>query len=127
MMAVSNKKITYTWWFVVILFMLAWPMFVGPYTALNNPTFFGESELTLSLGLYIARNLAIGLAFLLAIYLRNASMLFILIIIRLVTDLIDAPLFFTFKDPSVIGLVFIFTFFCYVPAIFGLRHLWKQI
>ena len=127
MMAVSNKKITYTWWFVVILFMLAWPMFVGPYTALNNPTFFGESELTLSLGLYIARNLAIGLAFLLAIYLRNASMLFILIIIRLVTDLIDAPLFLTFKDPSVIGLVFIFTFFCYVPAIFGLRHLWKQI
>ena len=127
MIAVSNKKITFTWWFAVILFMLAWPMFVGPYTALNNPTFFGESELTLSLGLYIARNLAVGLAFLLAIYLRNASMLFILIIIRLATDLVDASLFFTFKDPNVIGLVFIFNFFCYVPAIFGLRHLCKQI
>ena len=123
----SNKEITFTWWFALILFMLTWPMFVGPYAALNNPAFFGESELTLSLGLYIARNLAVGLAFLLAIYLRNASMLFILIIIRLATDIIDAPLFFTFKDLNVIGLVFIFTFFCYVPAIFGLRHLWKQI
>ena len=127
MMAVSNKKITFTWWFAVILFMLTWPMFVGPYAAINNPAFFGESELTLSLGLYIARNLAVGLAFLLAIYLRNASMLFILIIIRLATDLIDASLFFTFKDPNVIGLVFIFSLFCYLPAIFGLRHLWNQI
>ena len=127
MIAVSNKKITFTWWFALIVFMLTWPMFVGPYAALNNPAFFGESELTLSLGLYIARNLAVGLAFLLAIYLKNASMLFILIIIRFATDFIDAPLFYTFKDPNVIGLVFIFTFFCYVPAIFGLRHLWKQI
>ena len=126
-MAVSNKKITFTWWFALILFMLTWPMFVGPYAALNNPAFFGESELTLSLGLYIARNLAVGLAFLLAIYLRNASMLFILIIIRLATDLVDASLFFTFKDPNVIGLVFIFSLFCYLPAIFGLRHLWNQI
>lgn len=126
-MEFSNKEITFTWWFALILFMLTWPMFVGPYAALNNPTFFGESELTLSLGLYIARNLAVGLAFLLAIYLRNASMLFILIIIRLATDLIDASLFFTFKDPNVIGLVFIFSLFCYLPAIFGLRHLWNQI
>ena len=127
MIAVSNKKITFTWWFALILLMLTWPMFVGPYAALNNPAFFGESELTLSLGLYTARNLAVGLAFLLAIYLRNASMLFILIIIRLATDLIDASLFFTFKDPNVIGLVFIFSLFCYLPAIFGLRHLWNQI
>ena len=127
MMAVSNKRIAFTWWFALILFMLTWPMFVGPYAALNNPAFFGESELTLSLGLYIARNLAVGLAFLLAIYLRNASMLFILIIIRLATDLVDASLFFTFKDPNVIGLVFIFSIFCYLPAIFGLRHLWNQI
>ena len=126
-MAVSNKKIAFTWWFALILFMLTWPMFVGPYAALNNPAFFGESELTLSLGLYIARNLAVGLAFLLAIYLKNASMLFILIIIRLATDLVDAVLFFTFKDPNAIGLVFIFSFFCYLPAIFGLRHLWNQI
>ena len=26
--------------FVIILFMLIWPMFVGPYIALNNPAFF---------------------------------------------------------------------------------------
>ena len=122
-----DKKITFTWWFVIILFLLVWPMFVGPYIALNNPSFFVGSEVSLSSGLYIARNLAVGIAFLIAIFLKNASMLFILIIIRLITDLIDAPVFFAFKNPDLAGLIFIFTLFCYLPAIFGLRYLWKQL
>jgi len=125
-----TKKITFTWWFVTALFLLIWPMFVGPYIALNNPSFFGGSEvteLTLSLALYVARNLAVGLAFLMAIYLRNAPMLFIIIIIRLITDLIDAPVFYAFKDPNLISLIFIFTLCCYLPAIFGLRYLWEQM
>ena len=125
-MGFSNKKITFTWWFVIILFMLIWPMFVGPYIALNNPTFFVGSEVTLSSSLYIARNLAIGMAFIVAIFMRNASMLFILIIVRLITDLIDAPVFFSFKDPNLIGLIIIFTICCYLPAILGLYYLWKK-
>ena len=125
-MGFSNKKIIFTWWFVLILFMLIWPMFVGPYIALNNSAFFLESEMTLSSSLYVARNLAVGLAFLFAIFIRNVSMLFILIVIRLITDLIDAPVFLSFKDPNLIGLIFIFSLFCYLPAILGLRYLWKQ-
>ena len=125
-MGFANKKITFTWWFVIILFMLIWPMFVGPYIALNNPAFFLESEMTLSSSLYVARNIAVGLAFLFAIFIRNALMLFILIIIRLITDLIDAPIFFAFKNPDLIGLIFIFTLCCYLPAILGLRYLWHQ-
>lgn len=126
-MGFSDKKITFTWWFAIILFMMIWPMFVGPYIALSNPSFFLETESSLNSGLYIARNLAVGIAFLMAIYLKNASMLFILIIVRLITDLIDAPLFFNFKNQDLIGLIFIFTLFCYLPAVLGLRYLWKQV
>tara|TARA_B100000609_G_scaffold120602_1_gene96014 strand:+ start:4094 stop:4474 length:381 start_codon:yes stop_codon:yes gene_type:complete len=126
-MGFSDKKITFTWWFAIILFMMIWPMFVGPYIALSNPSFFLETESSLNSGLYIARNLAVGIAFLIAIYLKNASMLFILIFVRLITDLIDAPLFFNFKNPDLIGLIFIFTLFCYLPAILGLRYLSKQV
>mgnify|MGYP001338220546 FL=1 len=125
-MGISDKKITFTWWFAIILFIMILPMFVGPYIALSNPSFFLETEFSLNSGLYIARNLAVGIAFLVAIYLKNASMLFILIIVRLITDLIDAPLFFNFKNPDLIGLIFIFTLFCYLPAILGLRYLWQQ-
>lgn len=126
-MGFSDKKITFTRWFVIILFMLIWPMFVGPYVALSNPSYFLETESSLSSGLYIARNLAVGITFLVAISLKNASMLFILIIVRLITDLIDAPLFFNFKNPDLIGLILIFTLFCYLPAILGLRYLWKHL
>ena len=124
------NQVTYTWWFGIILFSLIWPMFVGPYIALTNPSFFGGPEatnLTLSSALYVARNLAVGLAFLLAIYLRNASMLFILILIRFITDLIDAPAFFSFRDPDLLGLIIIFSLCCYLPALFGLSFLWKHI
>ena len=43
-MGFSDKKITFTWWFAIILFMMIWPMFVGPYIALSNPSFFLETE-----------------------------------------------------------------------------------
>ena len=129
-MNTSTNKLDYSWSLCLILFLLISPMFFGPYIAFVNPEFFQEAgnvELSLALSLYVARNLAVGIAFFLAIYLRNASMLFILIIARLITDLIDAPMFFIFKDSNLIGLVIIFTIFCYLPAYIGLRYLWNQI
>jgi len=129
-MELSTKKINYSWLFLISLFLLIWPMFIGPFIAIKNPSFFGGSgitEFTLSLALYVARNLAVGIAFLIAIYLRNAPILFILILIRFITDLIDAPMFYIFKDSDLVGLILIFMVCCYLPAIFGLRYLWKEM
>ena len=122
-----KENLDYTWWFSFMLFLLIWPMFVGPIIAILNPSFYGGIELNLGSSLFVARNIAVGLAFLLAIYLRNASMLFILIVVRLITDLIDAPLFYIFREPVLIGQIIIFTFLCYLPATFGLRYLWQKI
>ena len=94
-----SKKILIPWWLYFILFMEIWPMFVGPYLALTNPAFLGgpdASNLVVGSLIYLARNFAVGFAFLIAIYLKNASMLFILIFIRLFTDLIDGPAFLAF-------------------------------
>ena len=94
-MELSNKKISFPWWFSLILFLLVSPMFYGPLIALVNPSFFGgtgETELNFGITLFIARNLAIGLAFLFAIYIKNGPMLFILILVRLITDLIMVTL-----------------------------------
>ncbi|MFL2753614.1 MAG: hypothetical protein ACJ0BD_01795 [Gammaproteobacteria bacterium] len=105
-------------------------MFIGPYVALTNPSFFGGpevNELTLSSALYIARNLAVGLVFFIAIYLKSGPMLFALIVIRLITDLIDAPAFYAFRDPDLTRLIVIFTLCCYLPAFYGLHYLWKSM
>ena len=125
-----NKKITFSWLLSFILFLLISPMFFGPLIALLNPEFFegvGDKELSLGSTLFVARNLAIGLAFLFANYLRNASMLFILILVRLIIDLIDFPAFQMFRESPIIGQIIIFSLMCYVPAYFGLRILWKEM
>ena len=129
-MALSKNKITFTWSLSFILFLLISPMFFGPLIALFNPEFFeglGDTELSLGSTLFVARNLAIGLAFLFAIYMRSASMLFVLILVRLIIDLIDFPAFQIFRESPLIGQVIIFSFMCYLPAFFGLRILWKEM
>ena len=126
----SSTKISYSWSLSLILFLLISPMFFGPLIALFNPEFFeglGDTELSLGSTLFVARNLAIGLAFLFAIYMRSASMLFVLILVRLIIDLIDFLAFQIFRESPLIGQVIIFTLMCYLPAFFGLRILWKEM
>ena len=123
-----DQKITFSWQLSLVLFLLISPMFFGPLIALLNPEFFeglGDKELSLGSTLFVARNLAIGLAFLFAIYMRNAPMLFILILVRLIIDLIDFPAFQIFRESPLIGQIIIFSLMCYLPAFFGLRILWR--
>ena len=73
-MKLSNKKISFPWWFSLILVLLVSPMFYGPLIAFINPSFFvgaGAAELNLGTTLFVARNLAIGLAFFLLFTLRT--------------------------------------------------------
>jgi len=129
-MSISTDKLEYPWSLCLILFLLISPMFFGPLIALFNPEFFeglGDNELSLGSSLFVARNLAIGLAFLVAIYMRSAPMLFILIFVRLIIDLIDFPAFQIFRESPLIGQIIIFSLICYLPAFFGLRILWKEL
>ncbi|MEK9607905.1 MAG: hypothetical protein VW107_04750 [Gammaproteobacteria bacterium] len=129
-MNLLEQKINFSWQLSLILFLLISPMFFGPLIALLNPEFFeglGDKELNLGSTLFVARNLSIGLAFLFAIYLRSASMLFILMIVRFIIDLIDFPAFQIFREPSLLGQIIIFSLMCYLPAYFGLRILWKEM
>ena len=129
-MNLSDQKINFSWQLSLILFLLISPMFFGPLIALLNPEFFeglGDNDLSLGSTLFVARNLAIGVAFLFAIYLRNASMLFILILVRLIIDLIDFLAFQIFRESPIIGQIIIFSLMCYLPAYFGLRILWKEM
>ena len=129
-MNLLDKKINFSWQLSFILFLLISPMFFGPLIALLNPEFFeglGDNDLSLGSTLFVARNLAIGLAFLFAIFMRNASMLFILILVRLIIDLIDFPAFQMFRESPIIGQIIIFSLMCYLPAYFGLHILWKEM
>ena len=119
------------WWLTVIIVIETLPMFLGPLFALNNPAFLGGPEATavgFATWLYTARNFAVGIAFVVAYLLRSAPMLFILILIRLLTDLIDGPAFLMFGLASnEVRLIAIFVIVYYIPALIAIRFLWKQM
>ena len=124
-------RIALPWWLTLIVIIETLPMFVVPVVALSFPPLLGgpgAEEINQAAFVYAARNLAVGLAFIIAFALKNGAMLFILIFIRLFTDLIDLPTFLYFGDVSnTTRLVSIFVFLYYIPAVFALWYLWKQM
>ena len=127
----TNMKIHIPWWLTVIIILETLPMFLGPLAAIRNPEFMGGHEalaLNQATFIYLARNLAVGLAFIIAFSLKNGPMLFILIFIRLITDAIDLPTFLYFDLASNPGRVIaIFVFLYYIPALIALRFIWSQM
>lgn len=119
-------------WLTLIIVIETLPMFIGPLLAIFNPSGMpGLAKLPEPLGfalLYSARNLAVGIAFIIAYVLKDMRMLFILILIRLITDLIDLPNFVyhgAFDNPARVAAIFLCLY--YIPAVYALRYLWKQI
>jgi hypothetical protein len=119
-------------WLTVIIIIETLPMFMGPLLALLRPDSFpGLDQLPdpgFAAWLYSARNFAVGIAFLVAFALKNRSMLFILILIRLITDLFDLPNLLSggaLSNPLLVIAIFVLLY--YLPAIYALRYLWKEI
>jgi hypothetical protein len=119
-------------WLTLIIIIETLPMFIGPLLAIFNPSAMpGLSQLPEPLGLallYSARNLAVGIALIVAFILKDKPMLFILILIRLITDLIDLPNFLyhgAFRNTMLVSAIFLFLY--YIPPVYAMRYLWKQI
>jgi hypothetical protein len=118
-------------WLLLIIILEALPMFIGPYVALTRPGFMGGPEaeaINQASYIYAARNFSVGFGLLIAWYLRSAPMLFILIFVRLLTDLIDLPTLLTFglaSNPLRVSAIFVFLY--YIPAVIALRYLWGQM
>ena len=127
----SSSKIHIPWWLWIIIVLETLPMFLGPVAAITNPQIMGgpaAEAINQATYFYAIRNLAVGIAFLIAVLLRNAAMLFVLILIRLITDLGDLPIFLVFdlaQSPE--RAIGIFVVLYYIPAFIALRYLWKQM
>jgi hypothetical protein len=124
-------KIRLPWWLIVIIVLETLPMFLGPVAALRLPGFMGGPEaetINQAAWIYTARNVAVGMALLVALALRNGPMLFILILVRLITDFADLPTILYFdlvsNEPRTIA---IFVFLYYLPAIYALWWLWREM
>lgn len=125
-----NKPLPF--WLVLVVIIEIVPMFVFPVLATLVPSaapgLSGGEKFAFAAAIYSARNLAVGTGLLIALWLRDRAMLFILIMVSLVTDLMDFPILLMLGEVSNVYVVSsIFVFLYYVPAIFALRYLWQQL
>ena len=119
-------------WLIVIVIIEILPMFVFPVLVTLVPTaspgLSGGEQFAFAASIYSARNLAVGIALVIALWLRNEAMLFILILVRLLTDLMDLPTLLLLGDVSRVYIVVsIFVFLYYIPALIALRYLWQRL
>ena len=119
-------------WLVVVVIIEILPMFVFPVLAMFVPSaapgLSGGEKFAFAASIYSARNLAVGIALILALYLRNEAMLFILILVRLLMDLMDYPTLLLLGDVTRLSLVTsIFVLLYYIPALLALRYLWQRL
>lgn len=131
MSADTRAKTTLPWWLTLIIIIETLPMFIGPVVAFTLPPMLGgpgAEEVNQAAYIYSARNLAVGFAFIIAFALKSAPMLFILIFIRLFTDLIDLPTLLHFGlATNETRVIAIFVGLYYIPALFALWYLWGKI
>ena len=125
------SKTALPWWLILIVIIEIIPMFAGPWVAVTNPGFMGGPDadtINQAAYIYAARNIAVGLALMLALALRSAPMLFVLLFVRLVTDFMDLPTLLYFDLvrhlPRTVG---IFVFMYYIPAMIAMVYLWRKM
>ena len=127
----SNPKEKLPLWLTILIVFETLPMFIGPLIALTRPAMMGGPEaetINQAAFIYAARNFAVGIALIVAFVLKNRSMLFALILVRLITDLIDLPTLIYFGLVNNVALVVsIFVLIYYIPAIIALWYLWRSI
>lgn len=127
----SKQRIELPWWLTLLIVLETLPMFIGPAVALTRPVMMGGPDaetINQAAFIYSGRNLAVGIALIIAYCLKSAPMLFSLILVRLLTDIVDLPtlLYFGLLSNQTLA-VLIFVFIYYIPALAALWFLWMKM
>ena len=123
-----TKKFLPVWVWVVVLIEIVLVLFFSAGTMMSPSKFIpGVVEMDYVTQLYITRNITAVLGLVLALLFRSHKALFVILIIRITTDLWDVFSVYAHdveaiksSVPMVIGLLIV------IP-LFVLRYLWKRI
>ena len=128
----SNKGFSglLPWWvWVIVIIEAALPTIFGIATWMNPAGFIeGAQGVSYEIMLYITRNLTTALGIVLAVLLRSHVAIFILIIVRMTTDMTDM-LNATFNGggESVVQTIPFLIVLLVILPLLALRHLWGRI
>jgi len=77
--------------------------------------------------LYITRNVTAVLGLIIALLFRSYKAIFVMLIVRMVTDISDVFTIYTFDAKTIKSSVPMVVVLLFIILFFVLRHLWKQI
>jgi len=94
-----------------------------------NPGDFipGVSELDYVTQLYITRNVTVVLGLIIALLLRSHKALFVVLIVRVLTDLSDVITVYALNVEVIKSSVPMVVVILIIPALFALGYLWRRI
>ena len=118
------------WWvWIIIIIEAGVPTIFGLATWMDPATYIeGAQGVSYEIMLYITRNLTTALGIVLAILLRSHTAIFILIIVRMTTDMTDmVNATFNGGGESVVQTIPFLIVLLLVVPLFALRHLWGRI
>lgn len=122
------EKFLPVWVWVIALIQIILVLFFSAGTAMNPGDFIpGAFELDYVTQLYITRNVTVALGIVVALLLRSHKALFIMLIVRMLTDISDVITVYALNVEVIKSSVPMVVVILIIPALLALVYLWKRI
>jgi len=116
------------WVWVIVLFQIGLVLFFSAGTAMNPAQFIPDvTELNYITQLYITRNVTVVLGIIIALLLKSHKALFLILIVRLLTDISDVITVYVLNVEVIKESVPMVVALLIVPAIAAVGYLLKRI
>ena len=123
----SNSFLPIWVWIIVVVQVLLVSFFSAG-TAISPSDFIpGVSELNYVTQLYITRNVMTVLGIVVALFLRSHKALFVILIVRVLTDISDVISVYALEVEVIKSSVPMVVALLIVPALLAIGYLWKRI
>ena len=122
-----TNKFLPIWVWIIIILQIVLVLFFSAGTAMNPGNFIpGVSELNYVTQLYITRNVTVAIGIIIALLLKSHKALFLMLVIRLLTDISDVVTVYALNVEVIKSSVPMVVILLIVPAMAAIVYLWKR-
>jgi len=124
----KTNKFLPIWVWVIVLLQIILVFYFSSGTAMNPGDFIPDvTELNYVTQLYITRNVTVAFGVIIALFLKSHKALFLILTIRLLTDISDVITVYALNVEAIKESVPMVVILLIIPALFAVGYLLKRI
>lgn len=124
----QTDKFLPIWVWVIILLQIFLVLFFSAGTAMSPGDFIPNvTDLNYVTQLYITRNVTVALGIIIALLLKSHKALFLILAVRLLTDMSDVITVYALNVEVIKSSVPMVTVLLIIPAMLAVGYLWRKI